>query len=157
MFETYLSGGVSERLESGGKIETTQVNDLIHVEYDVNTAQFVIYASQYLRQYGVGTEILDSIIEITLNDSLTPQTVYQGLDILDDSTSEEGELLLSISMDEVWQSKLPTHIHYQIEKLKIEEVTAASDFSGLTNILTTTLELLLVVISEYYSKKSYGQ
>lgn len=157
VFETYTNGGISDTLHPGGKIETTQVNDLIQVEYNINTAQFVVYASQYLRQYGVGTEILDSIIEITLQDSLTPNTVHQELDLSDNPKSEEGELLLSISMDEVWQSKLPTHIHYQIEKLKIQEVTAASDFSGLTNILTTTLELLLVVISEYYSKKSYGE
>ena len=156
VFADYIDGRVSDTLHSGTEIKTTQVNDLIRVEYNINIAQFVIYASQYLRQYGVGTEILDSIINITLSDALTPNTIHQELDISEAPRSEEGELLLSISMDEVWQSKLPTHIHYQIEKLKIEEITAASDFSGLTNILTTTLELLLVVIAEYYSKKSYG-
>jgi len=156
VFDDYVGENITEELHYGSEIETTQVNDLIHVRYDINMAQFVIYASQYLRQYGVETEILDSIIEITLSDALTPNTIQQELDISEAPKTEERELLLSISMDEVWQSKLPTHIHYQIEKLKIGEITAASDFSGLTNILTTTLELLLVVISEYYSKKAYG-
>lgn len=156
VFEDYIDENVSDTLQSGSKIKTTQINNLVHVEYNINTAQYVIYASQYLRQYGIGNEVLDSIIAITLNDALAPQPIHQEIDIDAVPRSKEGELLLNISMDELWQSKLPTHIHYQIEKLKIEEITVASDFSGLTNILTTTLELLLVVVSEYYSKKTYG-
>lgn len=157
LLDEYLDDDISEGITPGSSIPVTRINGIVEADFNLDEAQFVIYASQYLRQYGFSLEILNTIIDISLKDSLTPNPQQTEFDYDSPTKSENQKLLMSISMDEVWQSKLPSHIHYQIEKLKINEVTQAGDFSGLTNELTKTLELLLVVISEYYSRLAYGE
>lgn len=157
LLDEYTDGDISEEITDTSSITVSRVNGLVEAEFDLDEAKFVIYASQYLQQYGFSSDILDTIIDLSLQDSLTPDPLQSEFDYDNQTNSEDRELLMTISMDDVWQSRLPSHIHYQIEKLKIDEVTQAGDFSGLTNELTKTLELFLVVISEYYSKRAYGE
>lgn len=156
-YNDYQSGDVSNEVTPYNSIKVDRVEGLVTAELNLNRALFVVYAAQYLRRYGFSIDILDSMTDIALRDSLTPNPQHQEFESREPIEPEERSLLMSISLDEVWQSKLPTHIHYQIEKLKIHEITHAGDYSGLVNELTRTLEVLLVVISEYYSRKGFDR
>lgn len=150
--QNYNQGIVSSsEIRPSDDIVVECVDGLLKAEYDLNETKSVIYAAQFLRQYGFSTDLIDSMIEIALKESFAPTPVETNLDHDKRVKEREKDLLLNISLDEVWQSKLPAHIHYQIEKLKIQEISITGDHSSLLKELTTTLEVFLVVVAEYYS------
>jgi len=155
--QNYQDGVISSKFESSENIVATRVDGLLSAEFDLNETKFVIYAAQFLRRYGFSSDLLDSMIDIALKESFAPTPIETELEYEDPVNEREKDLLLNISLDEVWQSKLPTHIHYQIEQLKIQEIHIAGDYSSLLKELTTTLEVFLAVVGEYYSNIVHGE
>lgn len=150
--ETQLRGEISR----GSVIKTKRVDGMLEVEFYLGKSRYVAYVSIFLRNYGFPSDLIDEMVELSLIDSLPPQPVDLDREF-ESSASQEHNLLFGVLMEDFWQSKLPTHIHYRIEKLKIDEVTQAENFTSLSNEITITLEIFLVIICEFYSKRIYGE
>jgi hypothetical protein len=147
-------GQISHNVQSDAGIKATRADSLIKVKYDFKEPFVVIQAAQFLRNYGFQrSDVLDTAISISLSNALTPIAESPKTEPRENEVSDENaELLITPSSGDIWQSRMPYHIHYQIEKLGVREITHTGDYSDLIIELTKTLEVFLVVICEYYSK-----
>jgi len=130
---------------------------LFTTETDYGPASSVLPAMQHIRQYGFEKELLDPMVMITLQNCFVPKDAGGEYSVehksLDDS---EYSYLVELSTSDRWQAKLPSHVHYLIEQLKVNEVSAAGNYSPLADHATKVLELFLEVFAEYYSETIDG-
>jgi len=125
---------------------------LFNIEVDYGPASSVLPAVQHIRQYGFEKDLLDPMVMITLQNCFIPADA-EGTHSVEPKSLDNSEYsyLVELSTSDRWQAKLPSHVHYRIEQLKINEVSTAGDYLPLADQATTILELFLEVFSDYYS------
>jgi hypothetical protein len=126
---------------------------LFDVKTDYRPASSVLPAVQHIRKYGFEKDLLDPMVMIALQNCFIPEDT-EGVHSVERKSLDDSEYsyLVELSTSDRWQAKLPSHVHYRIEQLKINEVSTAGDYLPLADQATTILELFLEVFSDYYSE-----
>jgi len=152
--EDYMAGDITDRENIEAVIVGERSGTLPAVKQDYGSTLSILEAAQYMREYGVSENILDPIIKIGLEDGFTPKFPESGINAF---TGQEPTQEIDIDIAEKErQRNLPSQIHYQLEKVKIDQATSGDDVSGLAVELVRTVEILFAVFFEYYGKNHYG-
>jgi tetratricopeptide (TPR) repeat protein len=153
LLEDYENSSISNSMIDTKVVSEELSGMLFEIEVNYKPASSVLPAVQHIRQYRFEKDLLDPMVMITLQNCFIPNDAEGKYSIESKSLKDsEYSYLIELSTSDRWQAKLPSHIHYLIEQLKVNEVSAAGNYSPLADQATKILELFLEVFSEYYSE-----
>jgi len=140
------------------KVVSEKLSDMMfEIETDYRPISSVLSAVQHIRRYGFEKDLLDPMVMITLQNSFIPRDIEgEHSDEQKSLDNSEYSYLIELSTSDRWQAKLPSHIHYLLEQLKVDEVSTSGNHSPLADQITKILELFLEVFSDYYSEMIHG-
>lgn len=152
LFEDYQRGSISSSGIKPAKFSEERAGMMFTIETNYQPASSVLLAVQYIRQYGFEKDLLDPMVMLSLENCFIPRDIHEGHSVEETLLSDsEYSYLIELSTSARWQARLPSHIHYLIEQLKIAEVSTAGNYSALADQATKILELFLEVFGDYYS------
>ncbi|WP_143825044.1 hypothetical protein [Natrinema ejinorense] len=133
--------------------KTSTMNELssqshpLDIEYDYTEPIVFILSLQHLRNSGIPTELLQTMVEVSINRAFIPTHNKELADEVH---------LGDISIDRLWRERLPSPVLSRVEQIQLEKTTAFGNHKSLTLSLAELLEFHLALIVEYYAQRYWG-
>lgn len=152
LYQAYRNGETSSIVPTFNKIDTDVVDPheqeyVIDYGADYSPAVTMILAAQRLANYSINPELLETLIQIAIEDVLT----QRGADQL---SQDAG--LVSVQVMENWRRYLLRPLNTEIEDIELQKSTNTGNLSGIGMDLLKIFEQQLEAVAEYHARQALG-
>ncbi len=123
----------------------------LHIKRDYTTAFGQILASQRLIQWYKNPDLLDALVSQSIKEAFIPKDINELY-----TEDLETDQLTNLSLDELWQEKLPLNVMEKIRSFELNQITSV-DYDSLIQQLVVALEIHMALVVEYHTKKYCGK